>query len=115
MLLSSRNSAEEHHLAILQHTRGILFLGTPHHGSGLARWAELLAEFIGLAKQTNPEIVRVLERDSETLARIQTDFHTMLRSQNLGQAGQVPPMTITCFYEEMPLSGIGEVRMISIS
>jgi hypothetical protein len=115
MLLSSRNSGEEHHKAILQHTRAILFLGTPHHGSGLARWAAMLAKYIGLAKQTNPEIVRVLERDSETLARIQTDFHTMLRSQSLGQGGQVPLITIICFYEEMPLPGIGEVCIFTIS
>lgn len=110
MLLSSRNSVEDHHRAILRNTRGILFLGTPHHGSGFAKWAGLLAKFIGVVKQTNPDIVQVLERDSEVLARIQTEFHMMLRNQTLGQAGQVPDIAIICFYEEMPLQGIGKVR-----
>lgn len=65
---------------ILRSTRGIVFLGTPHHGAGLARWAELLARHLGIVKQTNHNIVDVLRRDSEVLARIQDSFHTMVRA-----------------------------------
>lgn len=63
-------------------TRGIIFLGTPHHGAGLARWTEILARYIGLIKQTNSDILQVLKSDSEVLARIQDSFHTMVRAQN---------------------------------
>jgi len=83
-----------------------LFLGTPHQGAGLATCAEMLANLIGLVKQTNPQILRVLESESEVLARVQDGFHTMVRSRS--QSG-LQPIEITCFYEELPLPGIGVV------
>jgi protein SERAC1 len=93
---------------ILQCTRGIVFLGTPHRGSAFATWAALLAQSIGLIKQTNSKILDVLEKDSEVLARIQTDFHTMLRARANGVNKSIE---VTCFYEELPLPGVGEVRI----
>jgi len=63
---------------------------------------------IGLINQTNSKIFEILRIDSEVLARIQTDFHTMLRAR-LGKGKK--PMTITCFYEELPIPGIGENHM----
>ncbi len=84
----------------------IVFLGTPYHGSGLAQWANMLAKSIGLLKQTNPNILQVLQDDSEVLARIQDSFHTMVRARN--QDG-MQPIEITCFFEELPLPGIGSV------
>lgn len=63
-------------------------------------WANLI-------KQTNSDIVNVLRRDSELLARIQDDFHSMLRSRIDDGQRQI---FITCFYEELPLAGVGEVR-----
>jgi hypothetical protein len=97
---------ERHLKKILQCTHGIVFLGTPHHGYGLAHWAESLAKAIGVLKQTNTEIVAVLKSDSEVLERVQHGFHTMIRSR--GQ-DKFPPIEITCFYEELPLLGIGTV------
>ncbi|KAI1170200.1 Alpha/Beta hydrolase protein [Nemania sp. FL0916] len=89
---------------ILHSTRGIIFLGTPHHGAGLARWAELLARHLGIVKQMNDKILDVLKRDSEVLARIQDSFHTMIRAHN--EEGR-PPIEMTCFYEEIPVLGVG--------
>lgn len=96
--------------SVLHSTRGILFLGTPHHGSGLAEWAEKLAKSIGLLKQTNSEIVAVLKRDSEVLARIQDSFHAMIRSRSKDGLRSIE---ITCFYEELPLPGVGVVSEIT--
>ncbi|KAH7012605.1 uncharacterized protein B0I36DRAFT_52432 [Microdochium trichocladiopsis] len=104
-LSTSRQRTEGHLQNILRSTRGIAFLGTPHHGSGLARWAELLSRSKGIIKQTNTEIVAVLRRDSEVLARIQDGFHTMVQSR--GKEGQ--PIEISCFFEELPLPGVGQV------
>ena len=85
---------------------GIVFLGTPHHGAGLAHWAESLAKAIGVIRQTNAEILAVLKSDSEVLERIQGTFQTMIRSRN--QNG-LAPIEITCFYEQLPLPGVGTV------
>jgi hypothetical protein len=104
--VASRNSADKHLQNILECTRGIIFLGTPHSGSGFARWAELLAKSLGLLKQTNPQILEVLKADSEVLARIQTEFHTMTRAR---ANNRDRPIAITCFFEELPLPGVGEV------
>jgi len=91
---------------VLHCTRGIVFLGTPHYGSGLAQWAERLAKAIGLLKQTNPQILAVLESDSEVLARIQDSFYVMIRSR---AQDKLPPIEITCFFEELPLPVVGIV------
>src|SRR6266516_5823327 len=105
--LSTAQQRPERHLKKVLHcTRGIVFLGTPHHGTGLAQWAESLAKAIGVLKQTNPEIPAVLKSDSEVLERVQNGFHTMIRSR--GQDG-LPPIEITCFFEELPLPGVGTV------
>lgn len=59
-------------------------------------------------KQTNAEIVQVLKRDSEVLARIQDSFHGMVMARS--QYG-LPPIEITCFYEELPMPVIGLVSL----
>jgi protein SERAC1 len=105
-LSTARQRPERHLQNILDYTRGIIFLGTPHHGAGLAKWAMGLAKVIGLLKQTNPQILAALETDSEVLARIQDEFHTMVRSRN--QEG-LQPIEITCFFEELPLPGVDVV------
>ncbi len=105
-LVTSRQRPEKHFQNILQSTQGIAFLGTPHHGSGLARWAELLSRYIGVVKQTNTEIVAVLRRDSEVLARIQDGFHTMAMARSREGQGHIE---ITCFFEQLPLPGVGQV------
>jgi hypothetical protein len=60
-------------------------------------------------KRTNTRLLETLSPDSEVLAWIQKDFHTMLRSRQ--KEGKEPPK-ITCFYEELPIHGIGEVTRI---
>ena len=105
-LSTAQQRPETHLQKVLDRTRGIVFLGTPHHGSGLAHWAESLAKAIGILKQTNTEILAILRRDSEVLERVQSGFHTMIRLR--AQVG-APPIEITCFFEELPLLGIGVV------
>jgi hypothetical protein len=52
------------------------------------------------------QIVGVLKRASEVLARIQDGFHAMVKSRS---ARGLPPTEITCFYEELPLPSVGLV------
>ncbi|KXX75211.1 Kinesin light chain [Madurella mycetomatis] len=105
-LARSRERPDLHLQRIATSTRGIAFLGTPHHGAGLAQWAELLSRILGLIKATNTEIVAVLRRESEILSRIQESFHAMVIARN--REG-MQPIEISCFYEELPLPGIGQV------
>jgi hypothetical protein len=111
-LLASRATPEIHLRRILESTYGILFLGTPHSGTGLATVAKRLAQIMPPSTGTNLRIVKVLQKDSEVLARIQNEFHSLLRSRR--QEGN-NPIEITCFYEEVPISGIGEVSGVPIS
>jgi hypothetical protein len=99
----SRERLEPHLQSILESTRGIAFFGTPHNGAGLARWAELVARYVGVVTQTNTELLEVLQRESEVLARIQNGFDGVARSR----AAKGQPIEITCFYETLPLPGLG--------
>ncbi|KAJ5253144.1 hypothetical protein N7489_003554 [Penicillium chrysogenum] len=103
-LFQSRQRSEQHLHRILDCTRGIIFLGTPHHGAGLAKWAEVVSRSIGLLKQTNSKIVDVLKHDSEVLARIQDGFHAIVKEHS---TAETPPIEVTCFYEELPVLGVG--------
>jgi hypothetical protein len=101
----ARERLEPHLHSILESTRAIAFLGTPHHGAGLARWAEMLSRYVGLIKQTNTKLLEALRRESEVFARIQGSFNTLARSK----AAMGQPMEITCFYEELPVVSLGLV------
>ncbi|KAL6409280.1 hypothetical protein AUP68_05652 [Ilyonectria robusta] len=105
-LIRSNERPEAQLRNIIHCTRGIIFLGTPHHGSGLATWAERMSLSINVIKQTNSKIVEVLRRDSEVLARIQESFHTMVLARNKTKGYAIE---ITCFYEQLPLPRIGFV------
>lgn len=104
--MTAKQRSEAHLQKIFHLTRGIVFLGTPHHGSSLAKWGEMLSRSVGMMKHTNTEIVRLLTRDSEVLARIQDCFHTLIMARNKEGTNNIE---ITCFYEELPMKRIGVV------
>ena len=68
----------------------------------------MLAKSIGILKQTNAQIAQVLKADSEVLARVQDGFHTMIKAR---AASGHKAIEITCFYEELPLPGVGTVSL----
>jgi hypothetical protein len=107
-LLISRGSAQQHVKDVLESTIGIVFMGTPHMGSSKASMASPITRLTNLLRRTNKKLVDVLTPDSEVLASVQQEFHTMLedRSRNYGKQ-----LEIYCFYEEKAVSGIGEVRI----
>jgi pimeloyl-ACP methyl ester carboxylesterase len=105
-LSMSENHAEEHLQQVEACTVGILFLGTPHHGSGLAPFAKSVAKVLGaVGKRVNTEILEVLKRDSQVLLDVEDWFAQWLRRR--AKAGN--NVDITCFFEEMELPGIGKV------
>jgi protein SERAC1 len=105
-LLIARGAAEQHLKDILGSAAAIAFIGTPHCGSTGADWATPLTRLSNVLRKTNSQIVQVLKPGSEMLANLQQEFHTMLidRTRN-----QKRTMDIFCFYEELPVTGIGKV------
>ncbi len=105
-LLKSGGSADGYTQRILEHTRGILFMGTPHCGSGLAEWAVIGSRFFQYFRRINQPTLKVLQQKSEVMARIRQDFHTMLRKWDQNKEREI---AIVCFHEELPVRAVGEV------
>ncbi|UPK91511.1 hypothetical protein LCI18_002446 [Fusarium solani-melongenae] len=104
-ILLSRNNPEPHLRGIFDCTKGIIFLGTPHRGSWMADWARIPASALGIVKSTNTSLLKILETDDKYLQSVQDRFWSMVREQQ--KAGR--DLEVTCFFEELPLSGVGKV------
>jgi hypothetical protein len=78
-------------------------------GSTKAEWASILSRLSSVLRQTNRNILSVLEPASEVLANVQQEFHTMLDDRNRNQGSGVE---IHCFHEEVAVAGVGEVCYI---
>ncbi|KAH8153172.1 uncharacterized protein LAJ45_02759 [Morchella importuna] len=103
-LLNSNTSHEDYIKEILRSTTAIAFLGTPHGGSNQAEMAIIGANFLKLFRNINKDILMSLTPASEALSRIQQDFHRVVNG--LPDSRKIK---ITCFYEELPVKGIGEI------
>lgn len=104
-LCLSRSKAEKHIQQVGHCAIAIAFLGTPHFGADLASWATFGNNIANIVKRTNKDIVSVLRPGSEMLADVQDGFHNILRLRK----EEGTDINITCFYEELPLPGVGEV------
>ncbi|KIW31483.1 uncharacterized protein PV07_03129 [Cladophialophora immunda] len=97
----SEASGDANLAAIVHHTRGIAFIGTPHGGSWLASWAKTPAAILGLAMRTDLSLLSLLKPNSEVLSRIHDDFLSMIRRRG----SQHHAVELACFYETLPLVG----------
>ncbi|KAH7260608.1 Alpha/Beta hydrolase protein [Fusarium solani] len=104
-ILRSRNNPDRHLRGIFEHTKGIVFMGTPHKGSWMADWARMPASALGLIKSTSVTLLDLLQRDNQLLESIQVEFWSMIR--DLRESGR--SLEIMCFYEELPLPVVGKV------
>ncbi|KIM98334.1 hypothetical protein OIDMADRAFT_128525 [Oidiodendron maius Zn] len=102
----SENNAETHLRQIEACTIGILFLGTPHSGSGFAPFAKSVAQALKIAgKRVNTDILDALKQDSQTLLDVEDWFgHWLRRRSEKGKA-----VDITSLLEEKELPIVGKV------
>lgn len=105
-LSHSKNAAETHLHQIERCTAGIVFLGVPHCGSDLSAWLGFGTRMASLLRPTNRDIETVLKPGSEMLLLVENNFYSIIRQRQ--EEGS--KIMITCFYEELPVTGLGEVR-----
>ncbi|KAJ4286501.1 hypothetical protein N0V90_013201 [Kalmusia sp. IMI 367209] len=91
---------------VINCTRGIVFFGTPYHGSSRASWVASLADVIGMVKQTQADILTDLQSELVQLEQLQTAFHSLVSLRNKFEPTSIQ---ITCCYEELALKGVGIV------
>jgi hypothetical protein len=60
-LLICSGAADNHLNDLSDSTIGIAFMGTPHVGSNLAKWGNILNRFFNVLQKPNSEVVRVLK------------------------------------------------------
>ena len=104
-LSHSRSAVERFLYQIEQYTAGIVFLGVPHCGADLGSWASFGTRMTNVLKRANEDIVWVLKPGSEMLRVVEKNFHNILRLRK--EEGS--EISITCFYEELSVIGIGEI------
>lgn len=83
---------------VLPATLGVIFLGTPHHGSNAASLGKIVFELSKVFfKKPNLQVLRGLETNSEILERISRSFGQVLSN------GRVK---VHSFREELPTNGV---------
>lgn len=89
-----------------------MFLGTPHAGSDLTKFALAVGYFVkfSLTKKPNTSNLSILKRDSEVLAGIQDSFSSMLSKRE--ETLHYPRLAIYCFIEEKPITGLETVSVV---
>ncbi|KAF4983670.1 hypothetical protein FZEAL_976 [Fusarium zealandicum] len=104
-MIISRNNPEPHLRAVFDCTKGIAFMGTPHGGSWAAEWARIPARALGQVKSTNQALLDVIQTDGQYLEFIRDTFLSMIRELRESRRD----LQITCFFEELPVSGVGKI------
>jgi len=89
---------------ILDATRGVMFLGTPHRGSAVTTLPKLVASIVQAVQDVNVDLIRDLERESQTLDRIGDSFAQILNKRTF---------TVYSFEEELALGGKKIVEGVS--
>ncbi|TRX88913.1 hypothetical protein FHL15_010141 [Xylaria flabelliformis] len=107
-ILKSQNSAEPHLRNLYNMTEGIMFLGTPHTGAWMARWAKITVDVFGILKSTNSSLLDTLQTRNELLLSLNQDFLTLLRTLREGpEHGK--KINVICFFEAYGYPGIGQI------
>ena len=105
MLALSKTHHEARYQGIESLTVGAAFFGTPMLGADLAAWASIGTALSSILKQTNRDIVGILQPDSSMAESIHLDITNLVATR----VHTKNPIHIACFYECLPVSVYGKV------
>ena len=113
VVIVATSSPETYQQSVARSVRGIIFFGTPHSGSGWAVLAKGLGTLasLSLIKKPNKEILRILDRHSDTLVALQSDFLSINRRRALDDGNGIPEILLLALHEELAVKGIGNVSV----
>lgn len=83
-----------------------MFLGTPHYGSDLAKWAQYGASLLRLFRTVPRDLLSTLERESQMLESMENRFANMRMRRAQSEKDS---LKIACYYEELYIPGLGKV------
>ncbi|KAI4180178.1 MAG: hypothetical protein LQ346_007042 [Caloplaca aetnensis] len=112
-LLSTGQDPEQG--AIYAQIAGVIFLGTPHRGSGKTQYAHIIGNIFSTVKKVSQKIINVLEQDSDVLdvkwqySLNDQGFHSTLENQRQSFTSVSKDIRLVCLYEELSTPPIGLV------
>lgn len=115
------NEAQEFYGNILQSTRGIIFMGTPHRGSDLVPWTLLLSNLINIAslgQGIRKELLRNIDKDSITLMDISSQFvhrATPLKIMSFTEQNIERPLTKLVVPENSAVLGLPNEMIVPLN
>ena len=87
---------------VYERMRGMVFLGTPHGGSGLASTGTVVSRLVNVFRRSNTRLVEELHPDADTSNAIGHDFQVEVRNQK-------EPLLLYYFFEERACTGVGKI------
>lgn len=99
-LAPNSSGAEARYKSVGTSTQGVIFFGTPHAGSSLAAWGDMLRGVSSAFKVTNSPLLNALnsESDDGQLERLRDDFSKLLGPPAEGK------LRVQNYRETQPLS-----------
>ncbi|KAL6890894.1 hypothetical protein GGI43DRAFT_209640 [Trichoderma evansii] len=102
-LQTCTNPNDETQSDLLSSTRGVAFLGTPHAGSDLEKFATVVANIVRIAKKPNKKLLGVLKNNCQVLANVTNDFRTIVVGRLQDHQSGLRPIELHTFIEEQPV------------
>ncbi|KAF2877209.1 hypothetical protein BDV95DRAFT_558683 [Massariosphaeria phaeospora] len=110
-LLHSGDSNPPEQKSIVEDTSGIVFMGTPHSGSGSADLGHFFAALISKLHPANPTYLEELKDNSPSLQYLERRFNQLL-TRRVESDNEIQ---IRCFCESLPTPGISNLVVPSYS